>query len=148
MHELGFRMWKYAHRLYANMCEFAATGAVTERELQIHPFAPLIALPRTEPEVRVSKLVDSADEMTWSVEVSNAGPVPVLGFEIGNPSDLEGDDFDFHASENFFTIFAHEKKRIDVRAIARPGHRIPEDLSPCWYAWNSQARNAFDPALR
>jgi hypothetical protein len=148
MHELGFRHWKYAQRLYANTCEFVATGAVQSWNTDPFPFSPFTQIPHAEPEVRITRTQQSDTEIAWSVGVSNPGSAPVVCFSIQNSSSREGADFDFRVSENFFTLFGHESKRLTVQAISIPGHSVPADLDLCWYAWNSPTRNVFDPLLR
>ena len=58
-------------------------GAVAEYPSVLHPLAPLDQLPGGILAWRVENGERSALRAEWTVTVTNTGPVPVLGVEIG-----------------------------------------------------------------
>ena len=144
--EVGFRSWLPCHRLLANLVEFAGTGAVAEYPSVLHPLAPLEHLPggvlawTAERGGRTARCAD------WAVTVANAGPVPVLGVEIGCDDESEGRRFDWQPEENALVLLPGESRTIPVRAMARAGCELPPGLIPTLSAWNAASiRPLQDP---
>lgn len=82
----------------------------------------------------------------WTVTVTNAGPVPVLGVEIGCDDESEGRRFDWQPEENALVLLPGESRAIPVRALAHAGRELPQDLIPTLSAWNvAVIRPLHDP---
>jgi hypothetical protein len=135
--EVGFRSWLPCHRLLANLVEFAGTGAVAEYPSVLHPLAPLEQLPGGILAWRVENGERSALRADWTVTVTNAGPVPVLGVEIGCDDESEGRQFDWQPEDNALVLLPGESRAIPVRALAHAGRELPPDLIPTLSAWNA-----------
>ena len=134
---MDFRCWPYAQRLLANIIEFTATGTVAPRPLDLHVLRPLLDVPPCEPEVDIAETYLSAVRREWEATVRNPGPVPLLYFDLGNDSELEGETFDWHVSDNRFILFEGESRKLAASAVARPGATLPRELKPVWSAWNA-----------
>ena len=133
---IAFREWDCAHRLLENIIEYTATGAVLPRPFDPHVFQSLLDVAMCDPHVDVAETFASAHRREWEVTVANARPVPVLYFDVGNNSDLEGETFDWHLSDNRFILLENESKTVTARAVARRGFDLPDKLKPVWSAWN------------
>jgi hypothetical protein len=137
--------WLPCHRLLANLVEFAGTGAVAEYPSVLHPLAPLEQLPGDILAWRVENGERSALRADWIVTVTNAGPVPVLGVEIGCDEESEGRRFDWQPEENALVLLPGESRAIPVRAPAHAGRELPPDLIPTLSAWNVAVTHPRNP---
>jgi hypothetical protein len=98
------------------------------------------------PAWRVENGERSALRADWTVTVTNAGPVPVLGVEIGCDDESEGRRFDWQPEENALVLLPGESRAIPVRALAHAGRELPQDLIPTLSAWNvAVIRPLHDP---
>jgi hypothetical protein len=137
--EVGFRAWPPCHRLLANLVEFAGTGAVADYPSVLHPLAPLEQLPDGVLAWRVENGERDAFRANWTVTVTNAGPVPVLGVEIGCDDESEGCRFDWLPEDNALVLLPGECRTLSVRALPRAGCELPPGLIPTLSAWNAAA---------
>jgi uncharacterized membrane protein len=135
--EFSFRSWLPCHRLLANLVEFAGTGAVADYASVLHPLAPLEQLPGGILTWRIENGERGAVRADWTVTVTNAGPVPVLGVEIGCDDDQEGRQFDWQPDDNALVLLPGESRVIAVRALAHAGCELPPGLIPTLTAWNA-----------
>ena len=133
---MAFREWNYAHRLYENIIEYTATGGIRPRRFAPHVFEPLLEVPLCDADVRIEETFASAERREWEVTVVNSGRVPVLYLDVGNDSDLEGETFDWHVSDNRLILLEGESKTITAAAVACTGCTLPDGLKPVWSAWN------------
>jgi hypothetical protein len=133
---MKFREWHYAHRLYENIIEYTATGGIRPRRFTPHVFEPALEVPLCNATVSIEETFASAGRREWEITVSNSGRVPVLYFDIASDSELEGETFDWHVSDNRFILLEGESKAITAAAVACHGCSLPEELKPVWSAWN------------
>ena len=143
---IGLRSWLPCHRLFANLVEFAGTGAVAQLPSVLHPLAPLEQLPGGILAWRVENGERSALCADWTVTVTNAGRVPVLGVEIGCDDESEGRPFDWQPEDNALVLLPGESRAIPVRALAHAGRELPLGFILTLSAWNAAAiRPLHDP---
>lgn len=136
--EVGFRSWECAHRLLANLVEFAATGTVADRAWSPHVFAPLLRLPAASLQATVRETLRSPQRADWEVQVTNPGAVPVFGVEILTESPEEGQSFDWTPEDGFLLLLPGECRTLRVAAVAVAGQSLPETLAPTVTSWNAE----------
>ena len=129
--ECGFRAWNQAHRLLANLIEYAAHGSVVAGPGVPHPLAPLAALVAP----RLTAAVTEDGPGRWTVTVANAGtgPAHLVRLRPGRPG--SGTAFDWHPEDDAFGLLPGESRRIAVRAAPLAGQVLPAGLTPIATAW-------------